>query len=377
MNDVHGWNALVMIESCDAGSMPFVGDFDKFLEGASRYARATSESTSFFESKIVSGFIDKAKAGITVPNYPQYRDMTQMFIDMINGLTKVNGGYAEVDTLTLKTGQALIPEIQAIKNQSRKIHEELGQPYKLRTCITGPYTLSSLLAYKDKHAFTRLGNILAEIAETNIFNNKHGTVKLVSVDEPLFGFVDDPLLDHGSEGRENLLQAWQTIMHKIQTEDALTILHLHNTTDELFWQVRSLNIIESHVQDPFYQSERTKKQLEATDKCIKASIAVTDYEQLIRKHITTEAGKLNDVAINEKVAETWKNLKARKLDPTTFLDTVDVMKQRLTQIIERFGENRTPYAGTECGTWSFPTYQTAIEYLKRVAEATHRQTKKK
>jgi methionine synthase II (cobalamin-independent) len=366
-----------MIESCDVGSIPFVGDLNKFLKGAARYGSVTDESTLFFEGKVVSGFIDKAKAGITVPNYPQYRDMTQMFIDMINGLTKVNGGYAETDTLTLKTGLGQIPEIQAIKNQARKIHEELGQPFKLRTCITGPYTLSSLLAYKDKHAFTRLGTILAEIAETNIFNNKRGTVKLVSVDEPLFGFVDDPLLDHGSEGRENLLQAWQTIMHKTQTKGAQTILHLHNTTDELFWQTKSLNIIESHVQDPFYQAEHTKKQLEATDKCLKASIAVTDYEQLIRNHITATLDKPDDVAINEKVAETWKNLKTKKLDPTTFLDTVEVMKRRLTQITQRFGENRIPYAGTECGEWSFPTYQSAIEYLRRVAEATHKQTKKK
>jgi len=354
--------------------MPFIGSFDKFIEGALRYARATSESTSFFESKIVSGFIDKAKAGITVPNYPQYRDMTQMFIDMIDGLTKVNGAYAETDTLTLKTEQGLIPEVQALKNQSGKIHENLGQPYKLRTCITGPYTLSSILAYKDKNVFTRLGNILAHIAEANIFNNKHGTVELMSIDEPVFGFLDDPLLDHGSEGRENLLQAWETIMEKIQAKGAQTCLHLHNTTDELFWQVKSLDIIESHVHDPFYQNERTKKQLEATDKNLKASIAVTDIDQLIRKYITSEAGKLNDIAVNEKVAEIWKDLKTRKLNPTAFLDTVDTMKQRLRQAIEKFGENRIPYAGTECGTWSFPTYESAVEYLRRVSEAARRQT---
>jgi hypothetical protein len=163
-------------------------------------------------------------------------------------------------------------------------------------------------------------------------------------------------------------------MHKIQTKGAQTILHLHNTTDELFWQIKSLNIIESHVQDPFYQAERTKRQLEATDKYIKASIAATDYEQLIRKHITNEASKLNDITVNEKIAETWKHLKARKLDPTTFLDTIDVMKQRLKQITEKFGENRTPYAGTECGTWSFPTYEAAIDYLRRVTKAIHTHT---
>jgi 5-methyltetrahydropteroyltriglutamate--homocysteine methyltransferase len=374
MKNAHGWHAIFMIESCDAGSLPFKGDFNKFLEGASGYNHVTNASTSFFESKVVSGFNDKAKAGITVPNYPQYRDMNQMFIDMIDGLTKVNGGYAETDTLTLKAEQGLIPEIQAIKNHSKKITENLGQPFKLRTCITGPYTLSFLLAYKDKNTFTRLGNVLAKITEANTFNTKHGTVKLVSVDEPVFGFVDDPLLDHGSEGRENLLKAWQTIMQKTRAKGAQTCLHLHNTTDELFWQVKSLSIIESHVCDPFYQAERTKEQLEATDKSLKASIAVTDFDQLIRKHITTEAGKLNEIAVNEKVAEVWKNLKTRKVNPAAFLDTVDVMKQRLTQALEKFGDNRILYAGTECGTWGFPTYESAIEYLGRVSKAVHTHT---
>jgi methionine synthase II (cobalamin-independent) len=374
MNDAHGWNAVLMIESCDVGSLPFKGDFNKFLEGASSYTRVTNVSTSFFEDKVVSGFIDKAKAGITVPNYPQYRDMTQMFIDMIDGLTKVNGGYAETDTLTLKAGQSLIPEIQAIKNHSRQINENLGQPYQLRICITGPYTLSSLLAYRDKNAFTRLGNVLARIIEVNVFNIKHGSVRLVSVDEPVFGFVDDLLLDYGSEGRENLLKAWHTIMQKIQAKGAQTCLHLHNTTDELFWQVKSLNMIESHVDDPFYQAERTKEQLEATDKFLKASIAVTDFDQLVRKHIMTEARKLSETTVNEKIADVWKSLKARKANPATFLDSVEVMKQRLKQAVERFGKNRIPYAGTECGMQGFPTYESAIEYLRRVSKATHPQT---
>jgi methionine synthase II (cobalamin-independent) len=374
MNNAHGWNAGFMIESCDVGSLPFKGDFSKFQKGTSSYTHVTNASTLFFESKIVSGFIDKARAGITVPSYPQYRDMTQMFIDMIDGLTKVNGGYAETDALTLKAGQDLIPEIQAIKNHSKQIHENLGQPYKLRICITGPYTLGSLLAYKDKNTFTRLGNVLARIIEANVFNIKHGSVRLVSVDEPVFGFVDDPLLDHGSEGRENLLKAWHTIMQRIQAKGAQTCLHLHNTTDELFWQVKSLKIIESHVNDPFYQAKRTKEQLEATDKFLKASIAITDFDQLIRNHIMAEARKLSETTVNEKIAEAWNDLKARKVNSATFLDNVEIMKQRLKQAIEKFGENRIPYAGTECGMRGFPTYESAMEYLRRVSKATHPQT---
>ncbi len=360
-----------MIESCDSGSMPFIGDIKRLLAGAQDYGQATNESTLFFEEKVVSVFIDKAKAGINVPNYPQFRDMNQMFIDIIDGLSKVNGGYIETATLTPRAEKGSIPEAQAIKNHSKNIDEKLGQPFKLRVCITGPYTISSVFAFKDKNTFTRLGNVLAQIAETNIFNNKHGSVKLVSVDEPVFGFIDDPLLDHGSEGRENLLKAWETIMHKINAKGAQTCLHLHNTSDELFWQTNSLNIIESHVNDPLYQTKRTKEQLEATDKFLKAGIAVTDFDQLIRNQIINAATqKLNDAAINEKIADVWKNLKAGRADPTAYVESTETMKHRLKDTIERFGENRITYAGPECGLRSFPTYETALECLKRTSSAT-------
>jgi len=360
-----------MIESCDAGSMPFIGDINRFLAGAQDYGQMTNESTLFFEDKVVSVFIDKAKAGINVPNYPQFRDMTQMFIDMINGLAKVDGGYVETATLTPRPLKAWIPEAQAIKNHSKDIHEKLGQPLKLRVCITGPYTISSVFAYKEKNTFTRLGNVLAQIADANVFNNKHGSANLVSVDEPVFGFIDDPLLDHGSEGRENLLKAWETIMQKISAKGAQTCLHLHNTSDELFWQISSLNIIESHVNDPFYQTKRTKEQLEATDKSVKASIAITDFDQLIRNRIinaTTQ--RLSDAAVNEKIADVWKNLKAGGANPTTYLESTETMKHRLKNAIQKFGENRITHAGPECGLRSFPTYETALECLKRTSETT-------
>jgi len=370
MNNVHGWNSRLLIESCDVGSLPFKGDFNKFLEGASSYTRVTNASTLFFENEVASGFIDKAKAGITVPNYPQYRDMTQMFIEMIDGLIKTNGGYTETGTLTLKPGQGLIPEIQAVNNRSKEIQESLEQPYKLRICVTGPYTISSLLAFKNKSTFTRLGNILAQIIEANIFETRHGGVKLVSVDEPVFGLVDDPLLDRGSEGRENLLKAWETIIQKIQAKGAQTCLHLHSASDELFWEIKSLNIIESHVNDSFYQAKRTKDKLEETDKFLKASIAITDFDKLIMSHIKDKHSKLSGTAVNQRIADTWKDINAGKVDPATFLENIEVMKQRLKQSIEKFGESRIPYAGTECGMRGFPTYESALEYLRRVSCAT-------
>jgi methionine synthase II (cobalamin-independent) len=359
-----------MAKSCDIGSLPFTGDFQKFLEGASNHGRFVNDATQFFEKKIVESFLDKIKDGINVPNYTQYRDMTQMFFDLIEGVEKFNGGYIETAPLTLKKAENSIPEVSAIKNHSHEISESLEEPFQLRLCVTGPYTMSSLLSYKNRESFTRFGIVLAQIVEDNIFSVKEGSVRIVTVDEPVFGFVDDPLLDHGSEGRENLLKAWETIMQRIRSKGAEASLHLHNTSDELFWEIKDLNLIESHTDDSFYQAKRTKELLESTDKFLKASITVTDFDQLIRSHISKVSNqKLNATSVSERIAETWKSLAKKQIDPTIFIEDAKLMRERLSKTIQFFGVNRVPYFGPECGMRSFPTYESAMECLRRVAQA--------
>jgi 5-methyltetrahydropteroyltriglutamate--homocysteine methyltransferase len=358
-----------MIESCDVGSIPFVGDLQKYLAGASNCGHVIDDSTEFFEKKVVDGFLDKAAVGINVPNYPQFRDMTEMFFDMIEGIEKANEGYMETAPLALQARKSTIPEASAIRNRSQEIYEKLGEPFKLRICVTGPYTLASLFAYKDKGIFARLGNLLTKVLEANIFSSKHGRVQLVSIDEPVFGLVDDPLLDCGSESRENLLKTWEAMAQMVKAKGATSVLHLHATLDELFWEVKALSIIESHVVDPFYQTKRTRDRLEATDKFVKASIAVTDFDQLIRnKIVSTSSQKLTEANINEKIAETWTYVKKQQVDPNSFIEDTILMGKRLTKILELFGENRVLYAGPECGLRSFPTYESALECLRRVAK---------
>jgi methionine synthase II (cobalamin-independent) len=305
-----------------------------------------------------------------VPNYPQYRDMTSMFFEVIEGFERSGGGFVETAPLTLKERRGVIAEVLAIKNRSRYIYEKLGGSFQLRICVTGPYTMSSLLPYKDKNTFTRLGKVLTEIIEANIFNIREGKVQLVSIDEPAFGFIDEPLLDRGSEGRENLLRAWESMAQKIIDRGAEACLHLHNTSDELFWDVEKVRLIESHVNDPFYQAKRTKERLESSDKFVKASIATTDFDELIRSHIVQGSKKeLSETSLNEEIASAWKRLNAKQVDPMIFVEDVELMKSRLSKIVTHLGENRVTYAGTECGLRSFPVYESAIECLKRVSQA--------
>jgi len=360
-----------MVESYDVGSLPLFGDAEKFLDGATRFgAFPTGDSVRYFERRVIEGFLDKVEAGIDLPNYPQFRDMNEMFLGMIEGVEKLKGGYVETGILSIKEGKGAIPEVMAIEKGSQEICERMGKPFKMRICVTGPYTLSSLFLYKDREIFSRLGDMISKIVESNIFKEKHGSVCLVSVDEPVFGLLDDPLMDRGSEGRENLRGAWESIFRKATSKGVQTCLHLHNTADELFWEVESLHIIESHTQDPIYHAKRTKELLESTDKFLKASISVVDFERLVRENVLiTLPKKVSEIIVNERVAETWKNITSGKLDPKLFLESVKLMGERLTGILHRFGSERVPYAGPECGLKGFPTYTCALECLKRVSSA--------
>jgi methionine synthase II (cobalamin-independent) len=205
--------------------------------------------------------------------------------------------------------------------------------------------------------------VLSKIIEKSLFDKKHGSVALVSVDEPLFGLVDDPLIDRGAEGRESLLASWNAVMSNARSRGVETCIHLHSTSDDLFWDVESLRIVESHVDDPLYRMKTVGERLERGNKRLKASIARTDFDQLIRE-------SLGSKSTEEGVAEVWKEIAKGSVSPEVFLEGVDGMKKRLVDIVDRFGAESVVLAGPECGLRGFPTYESALECLRRVSEAT-------
>jgi 5-methyltetrahydropteroyltriglutamate--homocysteine methyltransferase len=361
-----------MIKSCDSGSFPFIGDYAKFLEDVQRFGlNHSDESAEYFEKKIVENFLDKIDAGIDVPNYPQFRDMSEMFLSIMDGVEKLDTGYIETGVLSLKSGTSKMPEVLALEKNAQQIREKKGEHFEARVCITGPYTLSSYFPYKDERIFGRLGKIISKILETSLFSNKQGKTSLVSVDEPLFGLLDDPQIDFGSEGRKDLQNAWETIFQTVKSKNVQTMLHLHSTANPLFWDIKSLDIIDSHVDDPITRMKKTGELLESKDKFLKASITVNDFDALIKQKIASESPQLGESDINEKIADTWTNIKNKTVDPQLFLDTTKTMTKRLTTLVERFGRDRILYAGPECGLKAYPTYKNALECLRRVSAATN------
>jgi 5-methyltetrahydropteroyltriglutamate--homocysteine methyltransferase len=262
----------------------------------------------------------------------------------------------------------VIPEVTVCEEKAKEIYEKIGFVFKIKICITGPYTLASMFVNRDSHLFRELGRVLSNLIDRNIFSVKYGKVTLVAVDEPVFNLIDDPLLDRGYDGREELLKAWETIFHEIKSKGVQSILHLHNTANDMFWQIESLDIVESHVNDPISFSPKTKEYLTHFDKFLKASICVTDFDALIR-NFERSRGITDEAEISQRVAETWVEIKKRNIDPVAFLESKNLIANRLRRMINQYGE-RVTYAGPECGLSSFPTYDCALECLRRVAEAT-------
>jgi 5-methyltetrahydropteroyltriglutamate--homocysteine methyltransferase len=360
-----------MVKSYDVGSLPFFGDMERFSKGAEHFlSHPVDDLAKYFEETVVTSFIDKVEAGIDIPNYPQFRDMNKMFFQMIDGVERGKTGYVQTNVLSVKTEKTLVPEVMALKKNSQEIYERIGKPFEAKFCVTGPYTLSSLLTYRTGETFTSFGNLISQIIENNIFSEKCGRISLVTVDEPTFGLLDDSLVGYGSDGREHLRKAWESIFQKAVSKGAQTCLHLHSTADKLFWEIESLNIIESHVGDPLYQMKKNKEHLESTDKFLKASICITNFDKLIRENVTSACQqKLDELIVNQRVAETWKNILNKKLKPETFVENAELMKKRLIKIVNQFGAERVPYAGPECGLKGFPTYECALECLRRVSKA--------
>ena len=360
-----------MIKSCDSGSLPSVGSVEQFLDGAERFSvNQRDDLAKDFEKRVVESFLDKIRVGIDVPNYPQFRDMNTMFLSMMDGIEKIEGGYLETAVPSLNPDRSRIAEVLALEVNGQTIREQAGKPFEVRVCVTGPYTLASFFPYRDEGTFSRLATVIAQILDRNLFSSKHGKTSLVSVDEPLFGLVDDPLIDFGSRGRENLLGAWETIFRTVKSKNAQTMIHLHSTSNPLFWDADSLDVIDSHVDDPLIRMKKTGELLESRDKFLKASVAINDFDKLIKERLAADSReKVADSDLNERVADAWTDIKHGRVDPESFLETVATMKERLKFVVDRFGADRVLYAGPECGLKGYPTYETAFECLRRVSSA--------
>ena len=350
------------------GSLPPRVSTETLERGAETYVSlqhllGESPEAETFEKVLLGSLIDKLRAGIDIPNYPQFRDMNEMFLKLLRGHIKDGDVYISYG-ITAKP-RASIPEVEVIKRNLSLILDEAEIDHlRIKLCVTGPYTLSFQFRHRDGRLMEELSAALSRILEASIFKVRRGETALLAVDEPTFGLLDDPLLDRGSEGRESLLRAWERLFTSASSRGLETILHLHDASDTLYLEADHLNIVESHVDDPLYRDERLIRRVAEADKMVKAAISRSDFDALI-----AEGLGLGSEETPSRIGAIWSEVREGKLEADRFLEDVELMRRRLRLIIERFGAENVPYAGPECGLKGFPNYGSALETLRRVSEA--------
>ncbi|MBD3205626.1 hypothetical protein GF319_04670 [Candidatus Bathyarchaeota archaeon] len=316
-----------------------------------------------FKDEVVKSQIDKLSTGIDVPNYPQFRDMNTMFLQLLTGYEKNSDSYHRIDRIRF-TGEE-IPETKIIKQESKIIAEKSRfDKFRIKLCITGPYTLSSLFNGGRSIIIEELGNALSRILKESLFNTKYGKVEHVSLDEPTLGFLNDPMLDYGQDGREILRNSWEEILQTASRFGASTSIHLHNTSEEIFWDVNSLDVIGSHINDYLYQSEKTRERLRTTDKKLWVPLTTTQFDNLIEKYHKRKGVK---EGFPEIIAESWSDINKGEIDPTIFVESQEEMDYNLKKYIHFFGKDNIAFASPECGLRSFPDYTHGITCLERAS----------
>tara|TARA_B100000315_G_scaffold254567_1_gene295900 strand:- start:383 stop:1474 length:1092 start_codon:yes stop_codon:yes gene_type:complete len=350
-----------LIKSTDIGSLPFEGDFPRFNNSANTYAPG-SDNFLFFQETVVQSFIDKLKAGVDVPTYPQFRDMCKMLLDNLDGIVKIEDGYAVTGKLNPKFKG--IPEVSAINANEKTICESIGRKYMQRVCITGPYTLLSQIIQPSLDELSKLTDALKEVVRGCIHQSKLSNVELIVIEEPILGIVDDSRLDYLSRWREDILKSWDTLFHIPKTKGIKCGLHLHSTTNKIFWDSQYLDIIETEVDDPLFTSDETLTLLNKHDKFLKASICKTNVNLLV-KNLAQKTDEYVKLSESERLGQIWIDLKKGRIDPTKIIESPELMNQRLRNAVDRFGEERIIYAGPECGLKGMPNYKSAIACLER------------
>ncbi len=310
----------------DIGSFPLP-------EGITREWVKENINTKEYEEMVQRAFAMKLKAGVECPNYPQFRDMNEMFLELIR-----NPGLQE-DAFLIRKEDAVIRELECL--------EGLNYDGGVRVCITGPFEL-----YYREFGATIFDDVLENIAESlarfarNAVRSKLN-VECISLDEPSLG--TNPELQPSTEQLSLAFEKFSV--------DADVQIHLHSP---LFYtyilEIESIDVIGIEAaKDPKALDFVDREEVESFDKGLRVGIARSDIDGIIAEYNSRHG--VNAWSDHELI------LKA--IDE---IESPEVIQNRLNTIIERFGD-AVAYIGPDCGLFSFPSQEAAVKLLENVRKA--------
>lgn len=332
-----------MILFDDIGSYPLPADTGKDWVG-----QAVKSNDPKLHEILRDAMWQKIEAGVDVPTYPQFQDMNQQFLSIINDESMTEA------PLLVRRDRARITELDTIEEVGAEYYKKTGKKLNVRVCVTGPVEL-----YLKQFGGTAYRDILEAFATSidrfisnSISNAGQIRISTISIDEPSIG-INPQIMFNDSDLIEALEKAAKTAAsHKIDTE-----IHLHSPLHyKLICRVGSIGVIGlESAANPSYLDLIDKKDLEDYDKFLRIGVARTDIFGMAS-------------VLNEKYGtNVWKE-PSRLEEIITEMETPVVIEKRLDRAHKIFGD-RIKYAGPDCGLGSWPSQELAFKLLKNTGTA--------
>ena len=291
---------------------------------------------NFYEVTLNS-FRKKLQAGLDIVNYPQ----------QFSGMDQVGDAISKAmdhGTYIVDEHEALLPEVELIKREGKKLYEEFGKIILLRVSLFGPmehylHRLGKIFYKNEAESFSET---VRRFAKKTIVHSKYVKTAVVSIDEPSFGFTD---IDADKDEICNVLEK------AFDFEDVIKQVHLHSASRVYdLLQIKNIDVLSfEYAASPKNIEGISKKMLDQADKNIRVGISRTDIDSFM--------------------ADAWsQNRTPASIEFANFVDSEDMIRKRFRFAKEKYGERMT-FTGPDCGLGGWPSQEAAALLLERTVKA--------
>lgn len=359
------------IRTTDVGSFPLINiDSERYAQGAVDIEDGRSSTDAdYFTQSHNTAFKQKLTAlgsELSTSSYVQSshtRDMVSQFLDPIvrhgSGLQKQKDAYLwDGSPILLPPNKAHIAELIALKHNAKDISQELElELIRYRVCVTGPFELLTRIWRSmgvspryDASLIEAFSIIVQHFMQNANFATKYLKPEIFTLEEPSIGVtgVGDLFMDtETDDSLSHLITHWNKIFSATPNE-CYRGLHLHSSPYHQLARA-NWNLLEAHLQVVV-----TREWLIEHDKYIRAAIMRTDGPT---------------IPTNADLKTVWTEIQSGNFH--SYLQPKIEMKKLLQTAIQRYGNDRIPFTGPECGlgSWDWKHGDTMVlENLARLRD---------
>jgi 5-methyltetrahydropteroyltriglutamate--homocysteine methyltransferase len=284
---------------------------------------------------VLDSFRKKLSSGLDVANFPQQYDGMKQVGDTLHMAM-------EKGSFLVEEKDAVLPEVYLINQQAKVLSEDFGKKIQLRVSLFGPMEqyLQEVGKIPYQDVLDAFAETIGRFAKNSILDSKYIETKVISIDEPSFGF--------------NNIQAPSDVICGVlekafDFQGVTRQIHLHSAAGvHDLLRVKNLEVLSfEYAASPTNIDAVPKSMLEKADKQIRVGVARTDIDSIL--------AELFERGFSKPSAE-------------QLVESEETIGRRYRVAKEKYGERMT-FTGPDCGLGGWPSQEAAALLLERTVKA--------